>query len=314
MRRFTVFIVILVSAIVLSSCAKTTPPRIVSQHYNLAKIANINIEDAHVVFVNANQKNRLVIRAYNNDFPDVSVNKKTQTLNIQNDHELAVITVNKATLHNLTVKQTNKFVVNANQPMILNNLITNETNSVTINAHHKMLLNALQVDHAKNTTINAARPVKLSNLQLTNAGNASIKGPVSTNTLVVNGETILNPHQLNFNFLYQGDNVRAKYAPLNHNVVIKIAGNSDITLYGHAKVLQANLYQNAQLHARNLKVKKAYIKAHGNSFARITVRNLLFMYATKQAVIEYYGNPRVYRRVLSGSAGIPMSLRGLLAP
>lgn len=284
---------IIAAAFALSSCARK-PPHIVNQHYSLNNIENLDIEDAHIVYINSNKKSDIIIRAYNTDQPRVNINKKTQTMYINDDDKTAIITVNKSAWNKVLIHHTDK---------------------VFINAPQHMTFNALQINDSHRVTVNASRQIHLNNLQLTNAGNVTIKGPVAANTLIVNGKTTLNPQQLRFDVLYQGNGVNANYGALaRKQLTIFLAGNSNITLRGHLKTLKVNLYQNAHINARNLTVNKAFIKAHGNSFINLRVTNTLFMYSTKQAVIEYYGHPKIYRRVLSSSAGIPMSLRGLLAP
>jgi hypothetical protein len=86
-----------------------------------------------------------------------------------------------------------------------------------------------------------------------------------------------------------------------------IMGHSRYTLSGDVHHLQADLFQRAQLIAPKLYIKKALIKAQGNSFAKVLVANTLFAYTAQKGRIDYFGHPKtLYRRTMQRSAILPV--------
>ena len=151
-------------------------------------------------------------------------------------------------------------------------------------------------------------------LAISNPGNTRLGGHIGLHRLVVRGGNVQlsgvygnntqvimfgKPHiqlvgLINFNTLsLRGDGFLSAYWVKNDRLVIKEYGNVHLQLAGIAKVLDVELWDQADFNGRYLRANIAFVKTHGRSVAKISAVNRQHTLASDASDIYFYNLPEM---------------------
>ncbi|PIQ42900.1 MAG: hypothetical protein COV52_05545 [Gammaproteobacteria bacterium CG11_big_fil_rev_8_21_14_0_20_46_22] len=236
--------------------------------------------------------------------------KKTVPLNQVN--EIVVTDVTQVTVQKTKSHPQISFITRPEQAPDMrlssdHHRLTIEGNSasthITIQASGLTLLSVNDVNH-----LSVGQGLRIKSMALNDVAQTRIRGTVYLDRLSLYNQSHLNAYAIWLKQLSLYDQSTANINTLSAKEFnLDMHGQTQAVISGHANVMQATLLNNSKLAAKRFYTQRAFVKAFGHSFARVSVRKTLFSFNEPTSVIEYYGTPKVYRRALNGSATLPMS-------
>lgn len=212
-----------------------------------------------------------------------------QTINLNHIDSITIINANKVNVEKSNKEQLSLYSYPDDNPVSYNKAhtaitIEDPVSNITIASKE---LHTLNLNHVKQ--VSTSQEIKIGNLNLSHG-------------------THFSSHSMHLKHLSINDNSTVFINYLgSQKLTVILNGHANLTAAGRVNVLQLLANDDSRFLGKRLSSHRAFVKAFDNAFVQVGVRNTLFSYNTPNAVIEYYGNPKVFRRALNSSATLPMS-------